>query len=298
MTPGDLYTDRNPLGTWEVRVVPHKFPSLSSEGEVALQESGLLQTTPGIGVHEIIIESPTHRLQLPDMSVEHLVRVLTACQCRLESLRQDPRFRYLLLFRNYGALAGASVSHPHSQLMALPITPQAVQEKLDAARAYYARRERCVFCDLIEQEMSHGERMIAGNEHFVALSPFASRFPFEVAIYPRRHSHDFVAMTPEEGRGWAEMMVDVLARVRKALDNAPYNLVLQDGPLPGPTPDGGPEAGTMASCYHWHLELAPRLTTAGGFEQGTGLFINPVSPEEATGTLREAGGLLTWSASP
>lgn len=271
---------------WEVRVVPNKFPALAIDGEVDRAGIGLFDRMRGVGAHEVIIESPQHNIDLPDMSCEHIVKVLDASIERVVDLRIDPRFRHTVLFRNHGAIAGASLNHPHSQIIALPIVPKLVRDKLIAAREHYLRKERCIFCDLIEQELAMPERVVLQNDHFIVLSVFAARFPFELNIYPRQHQHDFVLMSDEQKWALADILHEILCRYRSILGSPPYNMMIQSAPNTTPRA-GHPEYwGTISYDYHWHIELVPRLTKVAGFEWGSGFYINPVSPEQAAGFLR------------
>jgi UDPglucose--hexose-1-phosphate uridylyltransferase len=290
-TPEEVYAvrDGTPPNTpgWEVRVVPNKFPALAIEGDVTHHGIGLLDWMTGVGAHEVVIEGPQHGFRFEDAPLDHMLKVIGTFRQRLIDLRQDKRFRHIIVFRNWGDAAGASLSHPHSQIIALSVVPDLVKQTLRAARAYFQHKERCVFCDLIEQEVAMPDRLIFKNDHFVVLSPFAARFPFEAQIYPRRHSYDFTLMTPEEQVGFIEATQFVLRRYVSELSDPPYNLMLQTAPNPVPRP-GRPEYwGTLEFDYHWHVELIPRLTKMAGFEWGTGFFINPVAPEDAARFLRE-----------
>ena len=289
-TPPEIYALRDqgpPNGPgWRVRVVANKFPALAIEGRLVRAGIGLLDRITGIGAHEVIIESPTHSDDLPEMPADRVVDVLCTYAQRTCDLRRDERFRHLIIFRNYRAEAGASLTHPHSQLIALPFIPQLVKEKLNSARDHYSRKERCIFCDLLEQELALPERVIYTNEHFVILSPFAARFPFSVEIYPLVHCHDFVAMDTAKQYALAEALQYILGRYKTTLSNPAYNLTLQTAPSPAPRP-GHPEYwGTIVHDYHWHVEIFPRLTKMAGFEWGTGCYINPVSPEDAARYMR------------
>ncbi len=271
---------------WDVRVVANKFPALAIDGNLERKGVGLFDRMAGIGAHEVIIETPDHNADFAALPQEHLVKIINAEIQRVNDLRNDKRFRHIVVFRNYGAAAGASLSHPHSQLIALPIVPQLVHDKLVAANAHYLRKERCIFCDLIEQELAMPDRIVMQNEHFVVLSVFAARFPFEVNIYPLRHQHDFVNMSESEKRALADVFAKVLAAYRDMLGDPAYNMMFQTSPSKTPRP-GRPEYwGTIEYDYHWHIELMPRLTKVAGFEWGTGFYINPVSPESAAEFLR------------
>ena len=289
-TPPEVYAVRDGTGPntagWDVRVVPNKFPALTIEGSITHHGIGLLDWMTGVGAHEVVIEGPEHGFRFETAPMDHMLKVIGTFRQRLTDLRQDKRFRHIIVFRNWGAEAGASLSHPHSQIIALSVVPDIMKQKLRAARRHYHRKERCIFCDLIEQEIALPDRVIYKNDHAVVLSPFAARFPFEAAIFPRRHSHDFTLLTPEEQVGFIEAMQFVLQRYVTELSDPPYNLMLQTAPNLVPRPGRPDYWGTVAYDFHWHVELIPRLTKQAGFEWGTGFFINPVAPEDAAGFLR------------
>lgn len=272
---------------WQVRVVANKFPALVIEGDVNRSGIGIYDMMSGIGAHEVIIETPKHNLSMADMEEGHIEKILWAYKQRLTDLAKDPRFRYILVFKNYGNAAGASLTHPHSQLIATPITPRYVKLELHNARVYFYEKERCLFCDMIRQELGSGERLIYENEYFVAFAPFASRFPFETWILPRRHHAGFQAQADEERMQLARCMKDILTRLKKTLNDPPYNYVLHTAPNPVPRPGKPDYWGTIEYDFHWHIEIIPRLTKQAGFEWGSGLYINPTSPEEAAKYLRE-----------
>ena len=291
MTPHEVFAIRDSgepdKPGWYVRVVPNKFPALMIEGAPDPHEIGLFHHMNGIGAHEIIIENPLHDQDLAFAPREQVIRVLSALRQRIEDLRCDERFRHIIAFRNHGRSAGASLSHPHSQVMALPIIPKIVYELLAGSADYQAANGRCVFCDLIQEEITSGERAILQTDHFVALAPYASRFAFGATIYPRRHCHDMVLMTPEEQADLADMLRRLLISYRAALFNPPYNIVYQTAPSETTDAKSPPSWEAIEQFYHWHIEIMPRLTTFAGFEWGTGFYINPVAPEEAASTLRQ-----------
>jgi UDPglucose--hexose-1-phosphate uridylyltransferase len=266
---------------WDVRVVQNKFPALTIEATLRRSGIGLLDRMGGFGAHEVIIETPVHEMDLAIAPLEQVAKVVEAFRRRTLDLRNDPRFRHIIIFRNFGSAAGASLSHPHSQLIALPIVPQLVKEKLIASRAYYLHKERCIFCDLIEQELAMPDRLVLQNDDFVVLSPFAARSPFELQIYPRRHMHDFTLMEPAEQQSFAAILKETLLLYREKLNNPAYNMMLQTAPNTQARPGHPDYWGTLSWDYHWHVELMPRLTKTAGFEWGTGFYINPVSPELA-----------------
>ncbi|MGC9316993.1 MAG: galactose-1-phosphate uridylyltransferase [Armatimonadota bacterium] len=292
MTPPEIWALRPNGGEpdtpgWQVRVVPNKFPALRIEGNVNRRGIGTFDLMDGIGAHEVIIETPDHSWRMADGPPEMIERVLLAYQVRLQDLYRDDRFRYCVIFRNYGPDAGASLSHPHSQIMAVPVTPRRVKSKLNAALAYYERKERCIFCDMLAQELALEDRIVIDDGQFVAFAPFASRFPFELAVYPRAHSHDFCAMGGEERAALARVMHQCLAYLRPALGALSYNFVVNVAPNSSPRPGKPHYWSTLALDYHWHIELLPRVTQIAGFEWGTGFYINPVAPEDAARFLRD-----------
>jgi UDPglucose--hexose-1-phosphate uridylyltransferase len=263
---------------WTVRVVPNKFPALGIEGDIDREGEGLFDRMNGIGAHEVIIETPEHAstlATLPDPSVE---QVLWAYRDRILDLKNDRRFRYILLFKNHGDAAGASLEHPHSQLIALPIVPKRVREEVDSGRRYFTEKERCIFCDMIRQEVETATRLILENDEFIALAPYAPRFPFETWILPKHHSSAFEYQQIPTYASLAKLFRDFLARLDAVLGRPAYNYVIHTSPI-------GEE---INEHYHWHIEMMPRLTKVAGFEWGTGFYINPTPPEEAARFLREA----------
>ena len=240
-----------------------------------------------VGTHEIVIENPSHDWDFADGTVSELSQIFGAYISRTLDLRRDPRFSYVIVYRNYGAAAGATLEHPHSQIIALPINPKMVKEHLEAAREYYERKGRCVYCDVLRQELAMGDRVVEANDHFIVLSPFAARSPFELQIYPRRHCHDFTLMTGEEIDALSATLSRNLRRLRGALNNPAYNLMIQTAPNLNPQPGRPGHWGTIAQDFHWRIDILPRLTNIAGFEWGTGFYINPVAPESVPGYLNE-----------
>ncbi len=273
---------------WQVRVVPNKFPVLRVEGAVEREGVGLWDRVNGIGAHEVIVENPDHHREMVDLSVRELEMVLQAYRARLNDLRRDLRLRYILLFKNRGREAGASLAHPHSQLIATPIIPTFVVQELRTAREHFHHKERCLLCDVVREEQRLGERVALETERFIALEPFAAGFPFETWIMPTRHSHDFAAATDDDLHHLAVIVRDFLRRMRVLLNDPPYNMVLHTAPSPHPRPGQPAYWSTIEQDYHWHLEVIPRITRIAGFEWGSGFTINPTPPEEAARYLQDA----------
>jgi len=285
MTPRELLAHRNgsaPNGPgWSLRVVPNQFPVLRVEGTLDRQGEGLFDKMNGIGAHEVIIETPRHEETLATMGEGDVEQVLWACRERVHDLKQDRRFRYIIIFKNHGAAAGAHLDHSHTQLIALPIVPREVRDEIDGARVHYTAKERCVFCDIVRQETQENRRVIAENADMVAMAPYAPRFPFETWILPKRHQASFEDAPRHEYAALGRLLGDILRRMNRSLRMPPYNLLIHSAPLHEPA------AGDF---YHWHVEIIPTLTKVAGFEWATGFYLNPTSPEEAAQVLRDARG--------
>jgi UDPglucose--hexose-1-phosphate uridylyltransferase len=283
MTPREVLAFRrngsapNEAG-WDVRVVPNKFPALQVEGNLDREGEGLFDRMNGIGAHEVIIETPDHTKMLATMAEPEIERVLWAYRDRIADLKNDRRFRYILVFKNHGALAGATLEHSHSQLIALPIVPDVVREEVEGARRHFQAKERCVYCDIIRQEISSGSRVIHENADVVALSPYSPRFPFETWLLPKSHGARYEEASRQQYESLARMIKAVLLRMNRVLESPAYNLIIHNSPFSEETSD----------FYHWHVELIPKLTRVAGFEWGTGFYINPTAPEEAAQVLRAA----------
>lgn len=288
LDPNEIYAIREP-GTsrngpgWRVRVLPNKFPVLRIEDRLTRDAVGMFDMMAGVGAHEVIVETPDHSLDLPDLPEPHIADVLRAYRERMYDLGRDDRFKYVLIFKNQGYLAGATMPHAHSQLIATPVTPKRVKEELGGAQRYYDFKRRCVFCDIIKQETRvTPERLVLDSETFIVISPFAARMPYETWIIPKQHNCDFVSINESELHGLAHALKQTLMRVRRALNDPPLNFLIHTAPF------RRPRAGYWTSIqhdYHWHLEIIPRMTRPAGFEEGSGFYINPVPPEEAAETL-------------
>ncbi len=283
MTPPEVLSYRPNGGEpntpgWTLRVVPNKYPALQREGELNRQGEGIFDKMNGVGIHEVLIETPEHHLTLSSMPVKSVEDVLWAIRDRLKEIKKDRRFKYVMVFKNHGSLAGASLSHPHFQLVALPIVPKRVSEELAGAKQHFSLKERCIFCDIIKQELKENSRKIIENQDYIAVAPYAPRFPFETWVLPKKHSCLFEENQVHEMENLACLLKDFLTRVTKVLGNPPYNLILHNSPFV----DG------VEEIFHWHMEFMPTLTKVAGFEWGTGFYINPTPPEDSAKFLREA----------
>jgi UDPglucose--hexose-1-phosphate uridylyltransferase len=282
-TPPEVLAYRQSGGAnepgWTVRVVPNKFPALRVEGDFDRQAEGLYDKMNGIGAHEVVIETPDHKVSLAGAGEKQVQDLFWAIRDRMLDLKKDRRMRYILAFKNHGEAAGASLEHTHSQLIALPVLPRTVQEELEGSKRYYDLKERCIFCDIIRQELNTGTRVVLETGQFVVVCPYAARFPFETWILPRRHLSHYENSEAAEFRNLGWVMQSLLQAVDKVLEQPAYNMMIHTAPIQEPDLD----------YYHWHIELIPKLTKVAGFEWGTGFYINPTPPEEAARFLREAG---------
>jgi UDPglucose--hexose-1-phosphate uridylyltransferase len=266
---------------WKVRVVPNKFPALQIEGDLDRRGEGLFDKMNGVGAHEVIIETTRHDAELSTLPLEDIVAVLGAYRDRIADLKGDPRFKYILVFKNWGEAAGATLQHPHTQLIATPIIPKRVSEELKGARGHFEQKERCIYCDILQQELNDGRRLVVTDDHYVALEPFAPRFPYETWILPRRHNSAFEALSDEGLGQLATTLKETLGRLNSVLGHPPYNFVIHTAPASDP----------FLLYYHWHIEIMPKLTKVAGFEWGSGFYINPTSPEDAARDLRQAASV-------
>jgi UDPglucose--hexose-1-phosphate uridylyltransferase len=262
---------------WRVRVVPNKFPALQVEGELHKRGEGIYDKMNGVGAHEVIIECPHHEVTMANLSEENIREVLWVYRDRLVDLKKDPRLVYGMLFKNVGALAGASLEHTHSQLIVTPIVPINVWEEMTGSLEFYNYRGRCIYCDMIHQELASEKRVVLDTANFVAFSPFASRFPFETWILPKNHNSHYENIQKIEVDELGTVLKTILLKLEVALDRPAYNYIIHTAPF---------DAQTLPH-YHWHIEIIPRLTRVAGFEWGTGFYINPVPPEQAAEYLRK-----------
>jgi len=291
-TPPEIFALRRNGGGangpgWDVRVIPNKFPALMIEGGLDKKAVGIYDRMRGVGAHEVIVETPDHAMDLAEMPVEQLEVLMGVYRDRLIDLLKDRRFKYILIFRNHGVLAGASLAHPHTQIIATPVTPLQVAVELESAKGHHQLKERCLFCDIIAQEIDEGRRIVYLDDDFIAYTPYASRFPFEIQLAPRKHLHSFAEASDAQMGSLARAMKDVLSRLRVALKDPPYNFVFHTAPNTETTHKRAHYWQSLPFDFHWHVEILPRLTRVAGFEWGTGFYINPTAPEDAAQFLKE-----------
>ncbi|MBA7646115.1 Galactose-1-phosphate uridylyltransferase [subsurface metagenome] len=290
LTPPEIYALRpkrskpNTRG-WKVRVVPNKFPALDREKELVGERLGMFDVMSGFGTHEVIIETPKHNKNLKNQSIKELSKVLKTFQHRIKELYKDKRLRYCLVFKNEGWEAGASLQHPHSQLIATPVIPKRIREELVGSKNYFKRKRRCIYCDILSQERKSKKRIVYENKEYIVFCPFASRFPFEVWLLPKRHNADFCSRTTKKNIPLlADALKATMQKLASTLNNPQYNYVIHAIPNPISRHGYGKNIGRN---FHWHIEIIPRLTRVAGFEWGADFYINPIAPEAAAHTLRE-----------
>ncbi len=265
---------------WWVRVVPNKFPALSPEGSLERkEEKGFFRMMDGVGIHEVVIGSPVHNQVFSLMEDRQMEEVLLAYRERYLALRQDPRIKLIIIFKNHGEAAGTSLEHTHSQITGTAVVPSNIRKKLEEAARYYDDHGRCVYCDLIQEELRFGKRIVMDTEKFVVLHPFASRFPFETWIIPKEHQASFGLISIEDSKRFAKVLKTTLLKLYTKLNDPDYNYVIHTAPVKDEQED----------YYHWHLQVIPRLTTPAGFEMGSGIYINVSFPEETAQFLRQEG---------
>ena len=288
LTPPEVYSIRkektkpNEPG-WRVRVVPNRYPAMRVEGQLEATPDGLYDHLTGIGAHEVIIETPDAKLALEDLEPSAITEVFSSYRERMIDLDKDQRFQHIYVFKNVGPSAGASLAHAHSQLVALPIIPPFVEGKLVRAREHYQRKQRSLFSDILHTERAEGSRLVAENDSFVLFCPYASRFPFELAVFPKRHHADYTSCSSNELADLAEVVRFALQRLNVVLEKPGYNFLLHQAPLKRLITE---RYASSRFDYCWHLEIVPRFNSLAGFEIGLGSYINTVYPEEAARFLR------------
>ncbi len=280
-TPPEVFAMRDGGGPntsgWSVRVVPNKFAALRLDGSDRPRQMGIFSARDGYGAHEVIIESPEHNKDLWEMETSQVESVIEAYRQRFLAYEAGDDLGNVLIFRNHGAGAGTSLVHAHTQLIAMPVMPHQLHVELEGAAAYWEYLGRCVFCALIDHEIESGERVVLETEHFVVLTAFAGRYAFETWIMPKRHAIRFADMSEAEASDLACVLRETLGRMAVCLNRPSYNFAIHTAP----------PAEHNVRAYHWHMEIFPRITTLGGFELGSDIYINVVAPEDAAQYLRE-----------
>jgi UDPglucose--hexose-1-phosphate uridylyltransferase len=277
MTPKATLVLSGEGGGWAVRVVPNKFPFFHIEGEFDRRPEGMYDVMQAIGAHEIVVEAPEHKQNFASMDLQQIEKILRAYRERLKDLEKDRRFQQFLILKNYPGLFNR---HPHSHIIAMPVIPRRIDEEIEGGLDYYQRKERCIFCDIIKEEILAKRRVILETVHFLVFSPFASRYPFETWIVPKNHAPDFHHIHEEGIEDLSVALQSLFLRFHKLLSDPPYSLTFHTSPV---------QSRFHRSEYHWHIETRLRIGLREGFEWGTGFFVNPTPPEDAAAFLREVG---------
>jgi UDPglucose--hexose-1-phosphate uridylyltransferase len=287
LTPQTLYSHVNSKGQWEVRVTPHLRPLYRIEGELERSGEGVYDKMRNLGAHEVVIENPDHHLRLSHLRDENVAQVLRAFVSRITDLKKDRRFRYVSVFRNQGRLAGQEPDHPHSQITATPFIPRRVVYELRSLQRYFSLKERCLICDIIQQEMAKQVRTIEWDDEFMAFCPFASRVPYEIWVLPLQHHHAFEEdlTTWERQLHFARFLKSVLRRLETVAQD--YHVTLHTVPNLNAKYERTDHWRTLLDDFHWHLELIPiRLTSSRSYFLKD-VYYNSVLPERAAEELRK-----------
>lgn len=294
MTVGEVYRQTLPERThgasWGVRVVPNLYPALTPNGSLyRTVEGSLFHRLDGVGQHEVVIETPLHNHFIFDMEDSEVLSIIDAYRARFAELRQDKRFKLILIFKNHGKAAGTSLEHPHSQIIATPVVPASIRNKYEMATSYFDDTERCVYCDVVHEEIHLKRRIVLITDSFVVFHPFASRSPFETWIAPIRHRSSFGNISDAEAVDLAHVLRVVFKKLYVGLGDPDFNYLIHSAPL----------ADEDKHYYLWHVQILPKLTTPAGFELGSGMSINSAFPEETAEYMRriDVEGSTEWSGS-
>lgn len=277
MTPPEIARVPNEK-QWRHRVIPNRFPALTSESNGDVTGNGHVREMGGLGSHEVVVESPIHDERLDEMDVDRLGSLLQLWRDRAQALSSEQWVRAVMIFKNFGDRAGTTLDHPHSQIMATAVCPPELAHRSAVAAAYLEDTGRSVYSDVLEDELSTGERLVAVRDSFAAIAPFASRVPYETWVLPREQQASFAELRDDQVPELAAMVKSVLSGLRRGARDPDYNLLVQSSPV---------GEGSNRS-YRWHLVVLPRIATAAGFELGSGMSINCVAPEQAAEIMREA----------
>jgi UDPglucose--hexose-1-phosphate uridylyltransferase len=275
LTPPETYSVSGE-GGWRVRVVPNKFAALAPTGGNRRTERGSFRSMEGYGLHEVVIETPLHNGSLATAPVEQVEAVLRTYRQRQRALNEDRQVKLVVMFKNHGERAGTSLVHPHTQIVATPVVPPLIRRKFEVAIRLYDSTGRCVFMDMMHDELAEGSRIVMDTPWFVAFHPFASRAPFETWVMPKEHRSSFADSSDETLRNLASVLRSLLARMHRGLNNPDYNLIIHSAPI-------GDE---NREYFLWHLQIIPRLTDIAGFELGSGIYITTAAPEETAEFIR------------
>ena len=280
-TPPEVWADRDPKTLadtpgWSIRVVPNKYPAVEDCSGWSRDEEGLYLSWSGFGVHEVIVETPEHVLDIASLSTVKFGKILHAYRARLRVWQNDPRWSYVFIYKNQGERAGATIEHIHSQLIALPLLPDEIRAEMEGLRGHFEATGQCLYCELVKREAG-SSRLVLESGGFIAFCPFAPRFGYEIWVLPKIHASSLAQSSDREIAALAVLLRTLIAKLNLVQANAPFNYVIHSAP-----------AGGVAANYHWQIKILPQFSRAAGFEWGSGIHMNPVSPEAAARVLRDA----------
>lgn len=275
MTPAETYVVPDSTG-WRVRVTPNKFPALSYEGKPERVIQGIRRKVSGVGIHEVIVETPDHSKTTALLSDRQVEDIIHTYLNRFRAASADARVEQVTVFKNHGEAAGTSLEHPHSQLIATPVITSLLRDRLIRSLEHFDEFRECIFCRVRDLESQEGARVILETAKFVCFTPFAALTPFSLTIMPRRHMACFAEMNDAEAADLASILRRTLAKLYRGLEDPDYNYVIRTAPM----------EYTSVKYYHWYVSIIPRLTKMAGFELGSGMFINVSLPEENAAFLR------------
>lgn len=273
----DLYRI-NDGANWKLRVVPNKFPAFApAEGEVHVNTSGYFRWMDGVGHHEVVVESPQHNTTIAKLPIQDVVQVLRAYQVRINKLMAMDYVESVIPFRNHGTRAGASLIHPHSQIIGLPVIPKDIITRMNESIRYHEEHRECIFCRVMKNELEAQQRIVIDSANYVVFVPYAAYSPFAMWLYPKRHISSFADVPEEELTEMADVLRQALRKLYFGLNDPDYNYIIRSSP----------KGYQNSAFFHWYITIVPRLTRTAGFELGSGMFINPSIPEENADYLRK-----------
>jgi UDPglucose--hexose-1-phosphate uridylyltransferase len=265
-------------GAWKLRVVSNKYPVVSMEGEKYRSVDGTKRFVSGVGLHEVIVESPLHNTTMALRDLSDIVEIVGVYRDRFVEAYTDPRVEHVIIFKNHGVGAGTSIGHSHTQLVAIPIVPLQYRDRILAAMHYFDDTGECLICDTVKMEAGDGSRIVIDTENFITFVPYAALSPFHAWIFPKRHCASFSGVTDEEIKDVAFHLKSLLSSFYTGLEDPDYNMVIRSS--------RPKDIGNEYS--HWYISIIPRLSYVAGFELGSGMYVNSSLPEESAAFLRAA----------
>lgn len=285
LTPPTIREVRREDGSWAIRCFPSRDLLFVIEAPEEKKAEGIYDKMSNVGAHEVVVETPDHVRMFSNFAPNELELLIRFYQERVYDLKRDRRFRYVQIFKNHGELAGSYIFHPHSHILATPILPQRIENELKNAKDHYLRKDRCLYCDIIRQEMREGKRVITENAHFISFCPYAPRFPFETWIVPKKHTESFEDIKENDVlTSFVLILLETMKRIEKLM-NA-YTLVYHTSPNFEQLEIESEEDPPVSLYFHWHLEIMPRDYRASKYKREEEFYVNTLTPEEAARILK------------